>query len=364
MHICLIIDEERLGREQVLIQRLATGLIEREVRLTAVGPEDPDGPFLPEDTTGSDALERISIAARIAPWMRRGEARRVAQLMEGDPPDLIYAIGEQSWRLGLDVARTLQRPVIFAIWSAELVARVPHSGADVHVEGYIVPSEPIAEAVRQRVDPELVSVVPTGVIPPREPRNILADPESCVAIAIIGSGQDVGAYRGLLTALSRLVREFPQIQACLELRGPHEHEIWRMASRLELLGNVSAIVDAAMHRALLTGCDLLVSPERLGQVRSIVLQAMANGMPVVASADPYLDMLIPDETAVVVSPPEPAMWVRALSQLISSPEAARGLGGSSRTWVSSNHKLSTHVDALRQAFDQVVSGGAHTFAES
>ena len=45
MHVCLIIDEERLGREQVLIQRLSTGLIERDVRITAVGHDDPDGPW-------------------------------------------------------------------------------------------------------------------------------------------------------------------------------------------------------------------------------------------------------------------------------------------------------------------------------
>ena len=45
MHVCLIIDEERLGREQVLLQRLSTGLIDQGVRLTAVGPENAEGPY-------------------------------------------------------------------------------------------------------------------------------------------------------------------------------------------------------------------------------------------------------------------------------------------------------------------------------
>ena len=364
MHVCLIIDEQRLGQEQVLLQQLSTGLIERGLRLTAVGPEDPDGPFLPEDTTGQEALERIPLVTRTAPWMRRAEARQLVQALEGDPPDLIYALGERAWRIGLDAARGLQRPVVFDIWSAQQVARVPHSGADVHVAGYIVPAEPIAEAVRRRVDPELVSVVPTGTVLPREPRTILADPDACVAVAIIGSGQDMAAYRSLLGGLGRLVRDYPQLQACLELRGPHEHEIWRLARRLELLGNLSAIVDASMHRALLTGCDLLVSPEGLGQVRSIVLQAMANGMPVVASPDPYLDMLIADETAVMVTPSEPGSWARAIYELIDDPQRARALGASARAWVARHHRLEAHVEGLVTVFEQVHSGGAHTFAET
>ena len=363
MHLGLIIDESRLGREQVLLQRLCTGFIEAGDRITAIGPEDPEGPFLPEDTTGADALQRIPVAPRVPAWLRRSEARRLATMIESDPPDLIYAMGDVAWRIGLEVARALQRPIVFDIWSAEQVGRVHHPGSLVQVAGYVCPTEPIADAVRQRVEPELVSVVPIGVIAPRKPREILTDPTSAVAVAIIGSGQDFSAYQSLLTGLSRLVREYPQTQVCLELRGPHEHEIWRQARRLDLLGHVSAIVDAAMHRALLTGCDILVSPERLGQSRSIMLQAMANGMPVIASADPYMDMLVPDETAIVVSSPEPSAWTAALSGLIDDPPAARALGASARQSVALNHRLSDHVVGLRQVFDQVLSGGAHTFAE-
>ena len=57
------------------------------------------------------------------------------------------------------------------------------------------------------------------------------------------------------------------------------------------------------------------------------------------------------------------MWVRALSQLIGSPEASRGLGSSAREWVTRRHKLALYVDALQQTFEEAVSGGAHTFAE-
>ncbi|MHC4415444.1 MAG: glycosyltransferase family 4 protein [Planctomycetota bacterium] len=363
MHVGLIIDEERLACEQSLHDRVSVGLVEAGVRLTRVVPHtrpviEPGAGEKPKAPAA-----RVEVRMNVPPWMRRGRAHRLAGAMESAVPDLLHAVGEQAWRVGLDLAKVIDRPVTLDVWSAEQARRVPHSRVASRVAGYIVPTEPMAEALRQRVDTELVSVVPTGIVVPREPHTVLVDPEDAIALAIIGSGQDVGAYKAMLSGLSHLTVDFPQIQACLELRGAHEHDIWRHARRLDLLGHVSAIVDAALHRSLLTGCDILVVPERNGEVRSLMIQAMACGMPLVASDDPFLDMLVADQTAIVVGEADPDEWARQLRRLLVEPELARNLGASARAWVANRHRMGDHVAKLLAAFEQVLSGGAHSFVD-
>ncbi|MHC4079837.1 MAG: glycosyltransferase family 4 protein [Planctomycetota bacterium] len=363
-HIALIIDHERLVRERGLLERTSLGLGEHGCRVTVILPQAAQIDDEPEAELPLPAASHIWARMKVPPWMRRVRTRRVADALATSEPELLHAVGEQAWALGLDLAKLLDRPVTLDVWSAEQVRRVPHARAASHVAGYITPTEPIADALRQRLEPDLVSMVPFGVELPAEPRTVLADRDGAIALAIIGSGLDATSHRPMLTGLSRLTKEFPQIQACLELRGPNQHEIWRQARRLDLLGHISTIDDAALHRALLTGCDVLVVPERLGQVRSLILAAMALGMPVMANDDPYLDMLMADQTAIIVEQDDPDQWADNLRRLLTDPDLAPRIGGAARAWVAEHHRPDDHVESLEAAFQQVLSGGAHTFADA
>jgi glycosyltransferase involved in cell wall biosynthesis len=363
-HLALIIDHERLVRERALLERASLGLAEHGCRVTAIIPQAARIEDEPEANLPLTAAGHIWARMKVPPWMRRVRARRVADALASSEPELLHVVGEDAWSLGLDLAKVLDRPVTLDVWSAEQVRRVPHARSTSHVAAYIAPTEPIADALRQRLDPDLVSMVPFGVELPPEARNVLADREEAISLAIIGSGLDATSHRPILTALSRLTKEFPQIQACLELRGPHEHEIWRQARRLDLLGHISTIDDAAQHRTLLTGCDILMVPERLGQVRSLILAAMALGMPVMAGDDPYLDMLTADQTAIIVEPDDADAWADNLRLLFTDPDLAGRIGGAARSWVAEHHRTEDYVTGLEAAFRQVLSGGAHTFADA
>ncbi len=360
MHVALIIDEERLLREPAMLKRVSTGLSEEGIQITAILPE----PAAPADQVTEPPLvvdTELSARMQVPPWMRRLRARRLADLLSAAPPDVLHAVGDDAWTLALDVARVIDRPVTLDVWSAEQLRGIPPGRSAARVAAYVVPTAHLAEAVGRRVEPHLVIHVPMGVVVPDKPRNPPAAGGHSLSLAIIGSGQDTLGPRAMLTGLSRLVNQLPQVHACLELRGPHEHEIWRHARRLDLLGHISAIVDAARHRPLLTGCDVLVVPERIGQVRSIILQAMGLGMPVVAADDPTLDMLVDDETACLVEPGEADQWAETLRRVLTDADVAAGLGRRARSWVVEHHRPQDQVARLAGALEQVVSGGAHTF---
>ncbi len=355
MHVALIIDGERLEHERQSLDRTAAGLESLGMRITAVlrEPENGLGAELPRIGPASVVRARMHVPA----WVRPARARRLADRLGAQTPDLLYAIGADGWQLGMDAARVLHRPLMLDVWSAELLRRVPRGRSAASVAGFVAPTEPIADALRRKAGADLVSLVPPGVDVPRRPRKGRAA-EGGIAIAIIGSGRDVPAYRAMLGALSSLTREFPQIQACLELRGPAAHEIWRHARRLDLLSHVSSIADASHHRALLVGCDVLVVPERFGQVRSLILEAMALAMPVVAGDDPFLDMVVPDRTALVVCADDPDEWEAQIRRVLTEDPLAARLGRAARAWVAEHHRPEAHVERLAAALQGALSGGA------
>jgi len=361
MHVALIVDEERLLHEHTTLNRLSIGLIGEGVQLTRIIPD-----LLPSQAVDTGE-QRVALATKlqapmkVLPWVRRERAERLLEALEKGLPDVLYALGNDAWSLGLDLARATNRPLVVDMWSAEQIRRAPRGRRAAAVAGYVAPTRPMAEALRQRVEPDLVCLVPPGVASPAAPRSILPDPDKAIALAIIGGGRDMPAYRALLGGLSRVVREMPQVQAFLELCGPHEHEIWRHAHDLELLQNVSAITDAAQHRSLLTRCDLLLMPERYGELRSIMLEAMACGMPVLAGDDPFLDMLVDGESAMIVPATEPDEWARQLTRLLTEPEAARAIGLAGRERIASHHRSSDHVSRLLETFERITSGGAYPF---
>ena len=102
-------------------------------------------------------------------------------------------------------------------------------------------------------------------------------------------------------------------------------------------------------------------PERLGQVRSILLEAMAGGMPVVAADDPYLDMLSHDHTALIVDSAEPDDWTEKLRLILTDAQLAGRLAETARGLLDDRHTPASQGEKLAGVFRQVISGGAHTF---
>lgn len=359
MHVALIIDSQRLSEERATLDRLVGGLIGQGLRCTVLSPGAG-----PEEIALAPGATWIEARLHTAPWMRPWRRHEIVSALEPDPPAVIHAMGEDSFAAAVDAAARLECPLTVEVWSAQQLRRLPLARGGARIAGYLARTTPLAESLRQRVDPELVSLVPVGTVVPRSPPPVLRNPAEAVAIAVVGSGRDLPAYRSMLAGLSALVRDHAQVQACMELRGPHDHEIWRWARRLELLGHLSAVQDAAQHRALLTGCDILVMPERYGEARPLVYQAMAHGMAIVACADPYVDVLIDDRTALLIEGSEPPEWTRRLRRLLGEPALARRLGSEARELVRARNRLEGEVEALATALSQVVSGGAHSFART
>lgn len=363
MHVAMIIDSERLTHEKDMLHSIAQGFIAREIEVSWIIPEDLEAEINEHLETKLELSNKIEIPMKVGPWLRKARVSRLTNAFSGSKPDVIYLIGKDTWRAGLDLAEALDIQAAVDVWSMDLVKSLPRGRVAKNIGVYIAPTNEIAKAITQKeIASELVNTVAFGITLPEETTEVLADPSKSIAIAIMGSGRDIAAYKALLSGLSRVTREFPQLQICLELRGPHEHEIWRYAQRLELLSFISAIRDASHHTDAVVGCDVLLIPERFGDVRSLMLKAMGYCVPIVASGDRALDMLVADENSIIIDSPSTEQWSTHLIRLLSNPDLARKLGKAGHKIIAESFSMENQIEGLCETFRKALSGDAYSFA--
>jgi hypothetical protein len=361
MHVALVIDEERLAQEQAMLNRMCIGLMAEGVQVTRIVPDNLTAQSIGEGEQRVALASRIQAPMRVLRWMRHSRVVKLTEAIDEAIPDVLYAVGQQSWDLANDLAEALERPLLIDVWSAAQGRMLPRAHDAPAIAGYVAPCSGIDAALRKRIDRTLISLVPMGVSMPAEPRFVLPGREQAPALAILGGTRDVIAYRLLFQGLAQVIREQPEIQTFLELRGQREHEIWREAEQAGLLGSISAIGDAATYRRLLTRCDGVLMPEGSGELRSIMLEAMATGIPIIAVRDAALNMLKDDETAWLVDRPSPEQWARQIGRLLEEPQSARALGQRARTVVGTSHRSSDQVFQMLGTLAQATSGGAYRF---
>jgi len=364
MHLAMVIDDERLEQEQPLLHRLCVGLMGDGVQVTRIVPDSIQQERIDQGEQRIALAARIQTPLRVLPWMRSDRLAKLLGSMERSHPDVVYAVGVKAWPIAGELAHALDRPLLIDVWSVSVAESMRHVSrhlpSGVAVAGFIAPCEGIAEVLRRQVDPALVAVIPMGVPVPAEPHPVMSHPDAA-CLAVLGRCRDVAAYQSLLGGLSRVLKQFRGVQLVIELRGPGEHEIWREAERLDLLGAVSAIGSASLYRDLLVGCDAIVMPEVGGELRSIMLECMAFGVPIVANHDPVLNMLAGGEPASAAAAPGPDGWATQLSRLLQDPNWSRSFGQRMRSIVDEHYRSSGQVERMVGLMDQVRSGGSLRF---
>lgn len=167
---------------------------------------------------------------------------------------------------------------------------------------------------------------------------------------VSGNGVWDADYESLLGGIARFVERRPMSQFFFDGQGSGQHQIWKAASSMGLLGNISLTPRRLGHREMLLKAHALIHPQALGRSRSLTLRAMARCLPVIARHDPYLDYLIDGETAVVLNEPEPSDWAAELERLATDARSAGELGRSAMRWVKQHRAMSAQVAGVLDTY--------------
>jgi glycosyltransferase involved in cell wall biosynthesis len=274
--------------------------VARELRFRAAAPGVGAALLAAAESAGADVVLSLAITS-YAPYVGR-LARRlpVVLSLEGGEPG------------GVFTARP--RPLRRALLHARRVVACAGSLAKAAIA--------LAPEIADRL-----TVVPNGV---DAARFAAATPWSHPRPYILAVGRLV-AQKGfdvLLDALSRaadglgvdcLIAGDGPDRAALEAR----RNAAGLGARVRFLGTVGLDALPALYR----GAVLVACPSRWEGLPLVVLEAMATGRPVVASAvDGIPDAVVDGETGILVPPEEPAALAEAITRLVRDPGASERLG--------------------------------------
>ncbi len=292
----------------------------------------------------------------LAAWLRRNEI------------DLVHAHMFRAEVIGIRAAVAAATPVIMATVhssrvrsdadQAELARLTPQ------VDRLIVPSASIEHKVRceGRAGAEF-SVIPNGVdlsrfsspLPFCALRNELGIPRSAFLMGVVARLEPEKGHRFLVAAMPAIIDAVPEAWLMLVGEG---------SERESLAARVAALPSPARERVILTGrredisavtADLAVAVlPSLREAQGIsILEAMARGVPVVASAVGGIPEVITDGVdGLLVPPASPPSLADALVRLARSPELRATLGAAGRRTVAERFSIDAMVRRVESVYEE------------
>ncbi len=207
----------------------------------------------------------------------------------------------------------------------------------------------VERLIDEHVPAHRIGLVPNGLdgarYQPREPRAALR------RIVVVANLRAEKGHDVLIDAAGAVLRRFPDARIDCVGAGPERE---RLVARARDRGVAHAITfsghcDDVADR--LAAGDIFVLPSRSEAFPNALLEAMAAGLPVVASGVGGILELIEDgRTGLLMPPGDPSALSDRLLRLMSAPALASSLGARAREHVLAHYSFERMVDAFEQLY--------------
>jgi glycosyltransferase involved in cell wall biosynthesis len=354
------------GAEQVLLTTMA-GLARNYWRPTLVYHPGPGTKPLVE------AVRGLGVELLAAPRIEgKWTAMQVAQLvrwLRRARPAVFHA--HLNWplacRFGLVSAILASVPAIVATehsfveipWRRSILAQ-QHIAAG--VDRYIAVSHDIAARLRHNLGfpARKVQVVHNGIslrpfdqAPDRALRAAWTGPTDRPVVLAIARLHEQKGLHYLLDAAT----EIPEAVIVLAGDGPQRTALETQARSLGLGGRTIFLGYRQDIASLLANCDVFVLPSRFEGLPLSVLEAMAAGKPVIATAVGGTGEAVVDGvTGLLVPPADSSALTRALRTILSDPGRGQQLGAAGKAQVCREFTAEIMVERVTQLYDEVLDG--------
>jgi len=297
-----------------------------------------------------------------------GAVVRLWRLLRRERPLILHAFLFHANLLACLVGRLAGVPIILVserTMGMENRARYVVNWLTAPLANRIVAVSPsVRDFVVQRVGipASKVLVIPNGV---DVARFAAAQPISRAAWGLPAEGSLIGAVmrldpvKGGETLVRAVAALPPGPHAVVVGDGPQRAAWESLADALGVAGRIHFVGYQADVPAWLAACDVFVlSSEREGMPNA-VLEAMAAGRPVVATAvGGTPDVVLDGVTGLLVPPRDPAALARAIQSLLDDPARAREMGAAGRWRVEEHFSLEAVVARTVALYDSLLKVGS------
>ncbi len=300
----------------------------------------------------------------LEPGARRANAAKLDDLLRRAPVDLVNSQSSRdraalAWlaltqRLKVPLIvtrRQMPRTMVLENWLvSRLAARV------------VAVSRQVAEALRRRgTTRNKLVVIPNGLILSRvdtplttaqidEWRNRINWEPSRPTLGIIARRKDQEVVIRALGQVSPPVR--------LVMVGlPRDTRLSRLLVRLPARHSVAIVPFTTEVRPLYELLNLVLLPSRMEGLSQSLLEAMALGKPIVASAaGGNLDLIRDGVNGRLAPPRDSTAWARVIEELLSNTAAAKRLGEAARYTAREEYTMERTVERTAQLYCSVLAG--------
>jgi glycosyltransferase involved in cell wall biosynthesis len=332
---------------------LAQGLSTRGYEATVLTRDTSQ--VAPEKREGIRFLEKPALAWPIAmPIVRRLVAR--------DLDESVPAIIHVQHRSLLPLARWLS-----SRWKCPVV---------LSVHDYLNPGESlqcdqmfpsavvsVSESVRDELlsraplKPESVHVIHGGVaVAESAAPSAVLDPKHSPVIGTAGPLEAAKGLKYFLGAAPIVLAEQPLAQFLIAGAGPEERNLRRLARELGVNSSVTFVPSLSDFAVSLEAMDVYVLPSLKQGLGTIMLEAMARAIPVIATSSGGVYSVVDDGvTGILVPPSDSESLARKMVELLRDPLRARAIGENAREMVHREFPISRMIDETVALYERVLT---------
>ena len=284
--------------------------------------------------------------------------RRLIEWAREQEPALIHGLSALTTPICAQLSKELEIPFIVSVHHFQKPGGL-RKEANCHA--FIAVSESLRENLVNdaRIPREFVRVIPAGVRVPKELAPRPAEYQAATSIPLVSSfGKLIKRkdYATFLRAAKVVIEKLgARISFVILGEGPEETALRKLARELAIGKQVMFVDSTGAIEAVFRDTDVYVQCSRQEGFGSNVLQAMAHGVPVVATAAGGMLSLVKDgETGYLVPVGDHEALAARIVELLSDHELAARIGDAGRKEAAENYDLGAMMNATINLYTDAV----------
>ena len=181
-------------------------------------------------------------------------------------------------------------------------------------------------------------------------------PQDALVVGSVGWLTEVKGHEYLVEAIAKLRDDFPTLHLVIVGSGDRHDALLRQAESAGLCNAVHLLGHRDDVEVCLSGMDLFVLPSLNEGMGRALIEAMAAGLPVIASCVGGIPAVVSHErTGLLVPPGDAGALAEALRRLLDRPAWAAQLGAAASRSVDSRYGSASMVRAIESIFAEALS---------